>query len=116
MKIGLASDEKLKIESNSDVIKISTRSENGVIYFFVTPKDVNLDRVSKLLSKGGFLDLVNPSFGDFINEEFTLNAELQYSNLHFDKITSLANGKYLLYISNKGTDDANQTELAITQK
>ena len=117
LSVGLATDDKSDIVSNTDAIKISTKTENGVIYFFVTKPDAKLDRVSKLLSKGGFLDLINPSFGDFIGDECTLNAELKFSNLGFDKVTSISNGKYLLYISNKGTDErTNVTDLSIVPK
>ncbi|MBN2880600.1 hypothetical protein JXM83_00980 [Candidatus Woesearchaeota archaeon] len=115
--VGLASEgNNLDLDTNDDLIRLNTKYENGVVYLFVVQNDDKLKKVSSLLKDSSLLDFISPSFGDFLSEEITLNAELFYTDVEFRKDFSLTNGRYILYLSNKGLDDSNKTEVSLNSK
>jgi len=110
LKTGLASNYGVS-SRNEYRLTLTTEVLDGVVYFFVVDKDTKLSKTGNLLESGTFFDLINPSFGKYLSDEYEINTELRFLNFNFNTYKDLGNGKYLIAISNEGLDKNNKTNI-----
>ena len=102
--VGIATESRIaNIGSNDDSISISSDNKDQS-YIFMTKRSANIANKEDYLKQMEFIELINPSFGYLITDEYTIIDKLSYDNIEIKGSVNLFPGYYNLEITNKGYD------------
>jgi len=111
--IGIGSDSD-SVATNATTTNLSVTAGKGTNYIFITDPDANVKSREKYLRDQNFLDLINPSFGYEIDDEYTINTELGYEDIVIIGDDEVSAGRHTIVIRNLGFNSTtNKTMLQV---